>query len=156
MAGREVGGITNYEIDEGWLTLILAKNRHKRGFTANQVTRTVYDVSVIRECSGLYSDLVNTSKKLKAGPPIYLIGVTNHMGTNIDELLKKGYRLAAKLTNQPLLGYWIHETAGPFLDAVIADQFICEADAVRCGKGHEQDSILGIWQDGTHEIIKVV
>ncbi|CAI9831741.1 hypothetical protein IBTHAUMO2_390010 [Nitrosopumilaceae archaeon] len=44
----------------------------------------------------------------------------------------------------------------PLLGAVIADQFISEAGSVRCGNGHGPDSALGIWQDGTLGIIKIV
>lgn len=135
-------------IDEDWLAEIIARYKDTDGFTANQMTKNVYNAMIKAEGKRLYDEIIRTSKRLRHGKPIYLIGVTNNKGTSITKLLRDGYELAARLTNQPLLGYWVHKIDGPYLDAVIATQFIKEAEAIQEGKKNGQRGIFRLWPDG--------
>ena len=110
---------------------------------------------VKREGRRLYSEPVRTNKKPRMGDPVCLTAVTNHRGTRVDGSLERGYRLAAIITRQPLPGYWLHDTKGPYLDAVTAKWLISRAGAIEFGREHGQESTLGIEKDGSWERIDI-
>ncbi|MDA7940287.1 MAG: hypothetical protein MPJ06_08275 [Nitrosopumilus sp.] len=141
------------EIDEEWVAWLLEHHAPCGGFTAIRSTGNAYNATVPDQCRSLYADLVNTSNRLSRGPPIYIISITDHHSTEVDEILKRGYKRAADLSDQPLLGYWISPD-GPCLDASIAVQFIRE-EAIRLGEKHGQKAIFEINEDGAFQQIKV-
>lgn len=145
---RKVG-----KIDEDWLAEIVARYKDSDGFTANPSTKHVYNAMIIAEGKRLYDELIRTSRYLKAGPPIYLIAIINNRGAKINNLLREGYKEASRLTDQPLFGYWLTEKKIPYLDAVIAAQYINRAMAKREGRKYDQEKIFELRADGSNDTI---
>ncbi|MDA7949702.1 MAG: hypothetical protein MPJ78_19775, partial [Hyphomicrobiaceae bacterium] len=135
----EAGG-DDPRIDADWIAAVIAVRGSENGFTANQATRNVYNAEITEECMRLYEELVETGDCLRHGPLIYIVALTTHQGTDVDGEVEDGYREAAWLTRQPLLGYWRPKDEG-FLDAAVAVQVIREADAIDLGRDLGQEGI---------------
>lgn len=131
----------------------MAKWGRLGGFTFNPKTGHVFDVKVASEALALYREVIEGSDGMDLYKPIHIIAVTCNKipRANID--LKKGYENITKLSDQPMIGYWIHGGEG-YLDAVFPAHFINSRGAIEAGKRHEQDYILRIHPDGEHEFVK--
>ena len=125
--------------------------KHLDGFTYSPKSGLVFDVKNIHECLALFRELVRGSENFLADRPIYLVAVTRHSNTEIDDDLREGYEKIARASSQPLIGYWKDSRGRSYLDAVVATQFINQTTAIRAGKKYGQEFILAIWPDGSYE-----
>lgn len=140
---------------------IVAKFGHLAGFTLNPKTGRVFSIIKGDEehsravALALFRELVRGSMNFLADRNIYLIASTCHRGSGTDQDLKEGYEGIAKFSNQILIGYWVPERGGPYLDAVAPMQFISEESAITAGKAYGQEYILKITPDGDYRHIQV-
>ncbi|RNJ77915.1 MAG: hypothetical protein EB830_01060 [Nitrosopumilus sp. H13] len=125
-----------------------------KGFTYSPKSDLVFDAYNRHEALALFLELIRGSRDFLVDRPIYLIAVTCHSSTEIDDDLRKGYEKIARGSNQPLIGYWKDYLDWTHLDAVVATQFNNKKDAMRIGKRYGQKYILAIWPDGGYEHIE--
>ncbi|RNJ77134.1 MAG: hypothetical protein EB829_07080 [Nitrosopumilus sp. H8] len=125
-----------------------------KGFTYSPKSDQVFDAYNRHEALALFLELIRGNRDFLADRWIYLIAVTCHSSTGIDDTLRRGYEMISKFSNQPMMGYWKDSRGRPYLDAVVALQFINEKDAIEAGKKHGQEFILAIKPNGRYEHIQ--
>ncbi|MDA7942327.1 MAG: hypothetical protein MPJ02_08715, partial [Nitrosopumilus sp.] len=127
---------------------------YRVGFTLDPGTCLVFDAYVEEDCRTMYRLQVESDPRINVGEPLYFIGVTNNVGTKVSDQLKRAFARVSKRRRRPQIGFWRNFLGVPYLDVVIARQFISPQAAIRFGKKHGQDGILEVWADGSHEHIE--
>ncbi|RNJ75660.1 MAG: hypothetical protein EB830_05785 [Nitrosopumilus sp. H13] len=136
------------------IEMIVTAWLHLEGFTYNPKPDLIFDVNNLHEALALFLDLVRGNRHFQADLPIYLVAVTHHASTKVDDVLRDGYETISRSSNQPLIGYWKNFEGESYLDAVAATQFINKDAAIRVGKKYGQEFILAVKPDGRHEYIQ--
>ena len=143
-----------FEIMRGNLYSVVESYKHLPGFTYSPKSGLVFDVRVVSDGRALFRELIRGRKDFLADRPVYLIAFTNHLDTDIDNVLRDKYEEVSKFSNQPLIGYWKDSKGRTYLDVVAVAQFISKKTAIREGKRYGQEYILEIRPDGSHDHIE--
>ena len=141
-------------LDWARIAMIVAENVYRVGFTLDPGTCLVFDAYVEDDCRAMYQLQVESNPGINEGEPLYFIGITNNVGTKVSDQLKRAFARVSKKVRRPQIGFWRDDFGIPYLDIVIARQFINPQAAMRFGKRHGQAWILAVWADGSHEHIE--
>ena len=118
------------------------------GWTYNPKTKTGLDVTAsVEDGKVLYDDLIATTPGLEDGRTVYLVAVTNGKGLN-DELVEGYNKIAAGISETPLIGCWKSASGRKYYDAVYPAQFKSE-EAQRVGRKYGQKALLAVYPDGS-------
>ncbi|CAI9832375.1 MAG: hypothetical protein MPI95_03940 [Nitrosopumilus sp.] len=141
-------------LDWARIAMIVAENVYRKGFTLDPETCLVFDAYSEEDCRTMYRLQVESDPGIDEREPLYFIGVTNNIGTEVNDWLMRVFSLVSKKPRRPQIGFWRDRFGVPYLDVVIARQFINPQAAMEFGKRHGQEWILAVWADGSHEHIE--
>ena len=141
-------------LDWARIAMIVAENVYRKGFTLDPGTCRLFDLAILDDRKAMYRLQVESDPGLDEGEPLYFIGVTSNIGTEVNDWLVRMFALVSKEERRPQIGFWRNPLGVPYLDVVIARQFISPQAAIRFGKRHGQAWILAVWADGHYRFIK--
>ena len=125
------------------------------GWSYNPKTMTGLDATAsVEDGKALYDDLMATTPSMEDGRTIYLVAITNGSGLN-DELVAGYNRIAAGISETPLIGCWKSASGKKYYDAVYPAQFESEEEVKNAGRQYRQEALFVIFTNGETATLQI-